>query len=173
MNQSTVMVLGVWESTRFDLVLLYHPAALSSQPSHLPWECHVLARTHANAERACLLPLQQLSSSLLHPCDAGKELCNQSKNRYKSIIPCKQGLAQALGVIGQNRVLGCCRCPSNSSAMLSSSPHPLWLLKPKEVFQKHHVDLTVLHPVGEFLFCSSNLPASLVIPIPVPSVSHC
>ncbi|XP_061222701.1 receptor-type tyrosine-protein phosphatase alpha-like isoform X2 [Neopsephotus bourkii] len=30
---------------------------------------------------------QQLSSSLLHPCDAGKELCNQSKNRYKSIIP--------------------------------------------------------------------------------------
>ncbi|XP_049651196.1 receptor-type tyrosine-protein phosphatase kappa-like isoform X4 [Accipiter gentilis] len=30
---------------------------------------------------------QQLSSTLLHPCDAGKELCNQSKNRYKSIIP--------------------------------------------------------------------------------------
>ncbi|KAM8983730.1 receptor-type tyrosine-protein phosphatase U-like isoform 2-T2 [Ara ararauna] len=30
---------------------------------------------------------QQLSSSLLHPCNAGKELCNQSKNRYKSIIP--------------------------------------------------------------------------------------
>ncbi|KAM6035204.1 receptor-type tyrosine-protein phosphatase U-like isoform 2-T2 [Theristicus caerulescens] len=30
---------------------------------------------------------QQLSSTLLHPCDAGKELCNQSKNRYKSVIP--------------------------------------------------------------------------------------
>ncbi|XP_068032561.1 receptor-type tyrosine-protein phosphatase kappa-like [Anomalospiza imberbis] len=30
---------------------------------------------------------QQLSSSLLHPCNAGKELCNQNKNRYKSIIP--------------------------------------------------------------------------------------
>ncbi|XP_064294464.1 receptor-type tyrosine-protein phosphatase alpha isoform X2 [Phalacrocorax carbo] len=30
---------------------------------------------------------QQLSSTLLYPCDAGKELCNQSKNRYKSIIP--------------------------------------------------------------------------------------
>ncbi|XP_074788091.1 receptor-type tyrosine-protein phosphatase T-like [Athene noctua] len=30
---------------------------------------------------------QQLSSTLLHPCDAGQELCNQSKNRYKSIIP--------------------------------------------------------------------------------------
>ncbi|XP_075596371.1 receptor-type tyrosine-protein phosphatase U isoform X2 [Balearica regulorum gibbericeps] len=30
---------------------------------------------------------QQLSSTLLHPCNAGKELCNQSKNRYKSIIP--------------------------------------------------------------------------------------
>ncbi|XP_008946892.1 PREDICTED: receptor-type tyrosine-protein phosphatase mu-like, partial [Merops nubicus] len=30
---------------------------------------------------------QQLSSTLLHPCDAGKELCNQGKNRYKSIIP--------------------------------------------------------------------------------------
>ncbi|XP_076219016.1 receptor-type tyrosine-protein phosphatase T-like isoform X2 [Aptenodytes patagonicus] len=30
---------------------------------------------------------EQLSSTLLHPCDAGKELCNQSKNRYKSIIP--------------------------------------------------------------------------------------
>ncbi|OPJ75434.1 receptor-type tyrosine-protein phosphatase T [Patagioenas fasciata monilis] len=30
---------------------------------------------------------QQLSSTLLHPCDAGKELCNQNKNRYKSIIP--------------------------------------------------------------------------------------
>ncbi|KAM9250428.1 LOW QUALITY PROTEIN: receptor-type tyrosine-protein phosphatase kappa-like [Cariama cristata] len=30
---------------------------------------------------------QQLSSALLHPCDAGKELCNQNKNRYKSIIP--------------------------------------------------------------------------------------
>ncbi|XP_042660810.1 receptor-type tyrosine-protein phosphatase kappa [Tyto alba] len=30
---------------------------------------------------------QQLSLALLHPCDAGKELCNQSKNRYKSIIP--------------------------------------------------------------------------------------
>lgn len=46
-------------------------------------------RTHANAEWTCLLPLQQLSSTLLHPCDAGKELCNQNKNRYKSIIPCK------------------------------------------------------------------------------------
>ncbi|XP_051498701.1 uncharacterized protein LOC127395595 [Apus apus] len=33
---------------------------------------------------------QQLSSTLLHSCNAGKELCNQSKNRYKSIIPCKQ-----------------------------------------------------------------------------------
>ncbi|KAI1240214.1 Receptor-type tyrosine-protein phosphatase T [Lamprotornis superbus] len=31
---------------------------------------------------------QQLSSTLLHPCNAGKELCNQNKNRYKSIIPC-------------------------------------------------------------------------------------
>ncbi|XP_017602064.1 PREDICTED: receptor-type tyrosine-protein phosphatase S-like [Corvus brachyrhynchos] len=30
---------------------------------------------------------QQLSSTLLHPCNAGKELCNQYKNRYKSIIP--------------------------------------------------------------------------------------
>ncbi|KAM3655219.1 receptor-type tyrosine-protein phosphatase T-like [Ammospiza maritima maritima] len=30
---------------------------------------------------------QQLSSTLLHPCNAGKELCNQNKNRYKSIIP--------------------------------------------------------------------------------------
>ncbi|XP_053788710.1 receptor-type tyrosine-protein phosphatase kappa-like isoform X1 [Vidua chalybeata] len=30
---------------------------------------------------------QQLSSALLHPCNAGKELCNQNKNRYKSIIP--------------------------------------------------------------------------------------
>ncbi|XP_010158110.1 PREDICTED: receptor-type tyrosine-protein phosphatase mu-like [Eurypyga helias] len=30
---------------------------------------------------------QQLSSTLLYPCNAGKELCNQSKNRYKSIIP--------------------------------------------------------------------------------------
>ncbi|XP_051660561.1 receptor-type tyrosine-protein phosphatase kappa-like [Manacus candei] len=30
---------------------------------------------------------QQLSSTLLHPCNAGKEQCNQSKNRYKSIIP--------------------------------------------------------------------------------------
>ncbi|XP_014807951.1 PREDICTED: receptor-type tyrosine-protein phosphatase T-like [Calidris pugnax] len=30
---------------------------------------------------------QQLSSTLLHPCNAGKELCNQSKNRYTSIIP--------------------------------------------------------------------------------------
>ncbi|XP_074712630.1 receptor-type tyrosine-protein phosphatase kappa-like isoform X2 [Strix uralensis] len=30
---------------------------------------------------------QQLSSTSLHPCDAGQELCNQSKNRYKSIIP--------------------------------------------------------------------------------------
>ncbi|XP_071436492.1 receptor-type tyrosine-protein phosphatase alpha-like [Pithys albifrons albifrons] len=30
---------------------------------------------------------QQLSSTLLHPCNAGKDLCNQSKNRYKSIIP--------------------------------------------------------------------------------------
>ncbi|KAK2512179.1 hypothetical protein Q9233_016451 [Columba guinea] len=30
---------------------------------------------------------QQLSSTLLHPCDAGKELCNQNKNRYNSIIP--------------------------------------------------------------------------------------
>ncbi|XP_009955762.1 PREDICTED: receptor-type tyrosine-protein phosphatase mu-like, partial [Leptosomus discolor] len=30
---------------------------------------------------------QQLSSALLYPCDAGKELCNQGKNRYKSIIP--------------------------------------------------------------------------------------
>ncbi|KAM9367396.1 receptor-type tyrosine-protein phosphatase alpha-like [Phaethornis superciliosus] len=30
---------------------------------------------------------QQLSSTFLHPCNAGKELCNQSKNRYKSIIP--------------------------------------------------------------------------------------
>ncbi|KAM7077496.1 receptor-type tyrosine-protein phosphatase T-like [Ciconia maguari] len=34
---------------------------------------------------------QQLSSTLLHPCDAGKELCNQSKNRYKSIIPYDHG----------------------------------------------------------------------------------
>ncbi|XP_066037075.1 receptor-type tyrosine-protein phosphatase kappa-like isoform X1 [Chamaea fasciata] len=30
---------------------------------------------------------QQLSSTLLYPCNAGKELCNQNKNRYKSIIP--------------------------------------------------------------------------------------
>ncbi|XP_053910515.1 receptor-type tyrosine-protein phosphatase kappa isoform X2 [Cuculus canorus] len=30
---------------------------------------------------------QELSSTLSHPCDAGKELSNQSKNRYKSIIP--------------------------------------------------------------------------------------
>ncbi|XP_009874004.1 PREDICTED: receptor-type tyrosine-protein phosphatase mu-like, partial [Apaloderma vittatum] len=30
---------------------------------------------------------QRLSSTLLHPCDAGKELCNQSKNRYKSVLP--------------------------------------------------------------------------------------
>ncbi|PKU32550.1 receptor-type tyrosine-protein phosphatase mu-like [Limosa lapponica baueri] len=30
---------------------------------------------------------EQLSSTLLHPCDAGKELCNQTKNRYTSIIP--------------------------------------------------------------------------------------
>ncbi|KAM9167335.1 receptor-type tyrosine-protein phosphatase kappa-like isoform 2-T2 [Mergus octosetaceus] len=30
---------------------------------------------------------QQLTSTLLHPCDAGKELCNQGKNRYKFIIP--------------------------------------------------------------------------------------
>ncbi|XP_063176978.1 receptor-type tyrosine-protein phosphatase kappa-like isoform X2 [Chroicocephalus ridibundus] len=30
---------------------------------------------------------QQLSSALLHPCDAGRELCNQSKNRYNGIIP--------------------------------------------------------------------------------------
>ncbi|XP_016160356.1 PREDICTED: receptor-type tyrosine-protein phosphatase delta-like isoform X1 [Ficedula albicollis] len=30
---------------------------------------------------------EQLSSTLLHPCNAGKELCNQNKNRYKSIIP--------------------------------------------------------------------------------------
>ncbi|XP_050843093.1 receptor-type tyrosine-protein phosphatase kappa-like isoform X16 [Serinus canaria] len=30
---------------------------------------------------------QKLSSTLLHPCNAGKELCNQNKNRYKSIIP--------------------------------------------------------------------------------------
>ncbi|XP_053858626.1 receptor-type tyrosine-protein phosphatase kappa-like [Vidua macroura] len=30
---------------------------------------------------------QQLSSALLHPCTAGKELSNQNKNRYKSIIP--------------------------------------------------------------------------------------
>ncbi|XP_069736531.1 receptor-type tyrosine-protein phosphatase mu-like isoform X2 [Phaenicophaeus curvirostris] len=30
---------------------------------------------------------QELSSALSHPCDAGKELSNQSKNRYKSIIP--------------------------------------------------------------------------------------
>ncbi|XP_054034732.1 receptor-type tyrosine-protein phosphatase epsilon [Dryobates pubescens] len=30
---------------------------------------------------------QQLSSTLLHPCDTGNELCNQSKNRYKSIVP--------------------------------------------------------------------------------------
>ncbi|KAM6228472.1 LOW QUALITY PROTEIN: uncharacterized protein M6G45_016670 [Spheniscus humboldti] len=30
---------------------------------------------------------QKLASTLLHPCDARKELCNQSKNCYKSIIP--------------------------------------------------------------------------------------
>ncbi|KAM7077850.1 LOW QUALITY PROTEIN: receptor-type tyrosine-protein phosphatase T-like [Ciconia maguari] len=30
---------------------------------------------------------QKLASILLHPCNAGKELCNQSKNCYKSIIP--------------------------------------------------------------------------------------
>eukprot|EP00075_Anas_platyrhynchos_P012802 XP_027302055.1 receptor-type tyrosine-protein phosphatase kappa isoform X2 [Anas platyrhynchos] len=30
---------------------------------------------------------QQLTSTLLHPCDAGKEPCNQGKNRYKFIIP--------------------------------------------------------------------------------------
>ncbi|XP_068781728.1 receptor-type tyrosine-protein phosphatase mu isoform X3 [Struthio camelus] len=30
---------------------------------------------------------QKLVSTLLHPCDAGKELCNEGKNRYKSIIP--------------------------------------------------------------------------------------
>nr|XP_047912739.1 receptor-type tyrosine-protein phosphatase mu-like [Anser cygnoides] len=30
---------------------------------------------------------QQLTSTLLHPCDAGKEPCNQGKNRYKCIIP--------------------------------------------------------------------------------------
>lgn len=47
-------------------------------------------RTHASAEWTCLLLLQQLSSTLLHPCDAGKELRNQNKNRYNSIIPCKQ-----------------------------------------------------------------------------------
>nr|XP_013808728.1 PREDICTED: receptor-type tyrosine-protein phosphatase kappa-like [Apteryx mantelli mantelli] len=30
---------------------------------------------------------QKLVSTLLHPCDAGKELCNQGKNRYKNIVP--------------------------------------------------------------------------------------
>ncbi|XP_010220017.1 PREDICTED: receptor-type tyrosine-protein phosphatase T-like [Tinamus guttatus] len=30
---------------------------------------------------------QKLVSTLLHPCNAGKELCNQDKNRYKNIIP--------------------------------------------------------------------------------------
>ncbi|XP_052526092.1 receptor-type tyrosine-protein phosphatase kappa-like isoform X1 [Tympanuchus pallidicinctus] len=30
---------------------------------------------------------QKLASSLCHSCSAGKELCNEGKNRYKSIIP--------------------------------------------------------------------------------------
>lgn len=62
-------------------------------------------RTHADAEWAFLLPLQQLSSTLLHPCNAGKELCNQSKNRYKSIIPCKE-TSPGVGP-GAWRLLGC------------------------------------------------------------------
>lgn len=30
---------------------------------------------------------QKLVSGLLHPCQAGREPCNQAKNRYKSIVP--------------------------------------------------------------------------------------
>lgn len=103
MNQSTGVVPGPLENIRSGLALLFHLAALPT-PHPFPGCVMQLAlsspRTHPNAEWACFLPLQQLSSTLLHPCNAGKEPCNQNKNRYKSIIPCKQsspGLAQALG----------------------------------------------------------------------------
>lgn len=37
--------------------------------------------------------LQKLISGLLHACDAGKEPCNQGKNRYKNIIPCERSFS--------------------------------------------------------------------------------
>lgn len=93
MNQLTGMVLGSLENIRSGLALLFRLAAQST-PLPFPGCVMELAlaspRIHPSAEWAYFLPLQQLSSTLLHPCNAGKELCNQNKNRYKSIIPCKQ-----------------------------------------------------------------------------------